>query len=311
MSRRKQKIKNTHCPNCDYTFKEIENFCPNCGQDNHSHKLPLKHYIIEFLESTIHFDTKFFQTFKLLLFKPGQLTKDYNDNVRAKYVPPIRLYIFISFVFFGLVTLMPSYNSGYKIDGKEIKRGDDHIFINIPTFKNVDLLKIAKLELTKERIDSIIIVSNHEPNWLNRFLYKKYIEDNVKHQLTVNELNHKIWSVIPVVMFLFMPFFALLLMLFNYRKNMFYVEHLNFSLHFHSLVFIMFICYKFISIILPESITISPFIILGVLIYLFMSLKSVYLLSAWQTFVKTFFLSIMYGFIVIIFLAITILGSLI
>lgn len=76
MSRR-VKIKNIHCPNCDYKFREIENFCPNCGQDNHSHKIPLKHYIIEFLEGTIHFDTKVFKTFRLLLFRPGQLTKDY------------------------------------------------------------------------------------------------------------------------------------------------------------------------------------------------------------------------------------------
>ena len=53
----------------------------------------------EFLEGVFHFDGKVFRTAGLLMFKPGQLTKRFLEGPRMPYVPPIRLYVFISFVF--------------------------------------------------------------------------------------------------------------------------------------------------------------------------------------------------------------------
>lgn len=57
----------------------------------------------EFLEGIFHFDGKVFRTAGLLLFKPGELTRRFLAGQRVPYVPPIRLYVFISFVFFLLL----------------------------------------------------------------------------------------------------------------------------------------------------------------------------------------------------------------
>ena len=57
----------------------------------------------EFLEGVFHFDGKVFSTAKLLLFRPGELTRRFLAGHRVPYVPPIRLYVFISFVFFLLL----------------------------------------------------------------------------------------------------------------------------------------------------------------------------------------------------------------
>ncbi|WP_162550114.1 DUF3667 domain-containing protein [Hymenobacter nivis] len=63
----------------------------------------------EFLEGIFHSDGKVFCTAGLLLFRPGELTRRFLAGQRVPYVPPIRLYVFISFVFFLLLGTVFSY----------------------------------------------------------------------------------------------------------------------------------------------------------------------------------------------------------
>ena len=96
------------CANCYYNFPngEPDDFCPRCGQQNHEVNIGFGHVVEEFLEGVFHFDGKVFRTAGLLMFKPGQLTKRFLEGHRMPYVPPIRLYVFISFVFFALLSLL-------------------------------------------------------------------------------------------------------------------------------------------------------------------------------------------------------------
>jgi hypothetical protein len=94
-----KKLKQHSCANCKFEFSakgEHINFCPNCGQENHNPRYPLIHYGYELLEGFLHFDTKFLHSLKVLLFRPGQITFDYINNIRGRYMPPFRLFIFIS-----------------------------------------------------------------------------------------------------------------------------------------------------------------------------------------------------------------------
>ena len=97
--------KQAACANCRYAFVpgEPDEFCPNCGQQNHAVEIGFSHVLEEFLEGIFHFDGKVFRTAGLLLFKPGELTRRFLAGHRVPYVPPIRLYVFISFVFFLLL----------------------------------------------------------------------------------------------------------------------------------------------------------------------------------------------------------------
>ncbi len=91
------------CPNCQTDLSGGENFCPTCGQPNHDVNVTFGHVVEETLEGVFHFDSKVWLTFKELLFYPGKLTVDFLAGRRARFVPPIRLYVFISLVFFFLV----------------------------------------------------------------------------------------------------------------------------------------------------------------------------------------------------------------
>ena len=58
--------------------------------------------VTHFFYDITHFDSSFFETVKDLLFKPGFLSKEYMAGRRARYLHPIRMYVFTSAVFFLL-----------------------------------------------------------------------------------------------------------------------------------------------------------------------------------------------------------------
>lgn len=77
-----------------------ERFCTHCGQENLEPKESVGHLINHFFSDLTHFDGKFFVTVKDLIIRPGFLTREYVAGRRMSYLNPIRMYIFISAVFF-------------------------------------------------------------------------------------------------------------------------------------------------------------------------------------------------------------------
>jgi len=99
----KNRRKSDTCLNCNTPLRPEDNYCPSCGQENNTHTIPVKHIILETFEDFFHFDTKLWNTVKTTFTRPGQITIDYLEGKRARYVPPVKLYIFISFIFFLLL----------------------------------------------------------------------------------------------------------------------------------------------------------------------------------------------------------------
>ncbi len=91
------------CPNCSTFLHEEFHYCPKCGQENHHIKIPIWHVLYEFIESIFHFDTKLWNTIVASITAPGKVVKDFLNGKRARYVPPPRLYIFVSVIYFALL----------------------------------------------------------------------------------------------------------------------------------------------------------------------------------------------------------------
>ena len=96
------------CLNCGPHVEE--KFCPNCGQENTETRQPFYFLFTHFFEDLTHYDGQFWGTLKNLLFKPGKLTNTYLEGKRQMFVPPVKLYIFVSFVTFFVFAFFPTIN---------------------------------------------------------------------------------------------------------------------------------------------------------------------------------------------------------
>jgi len=101
------------------------------------------------------------------------------------------------------------------------------------------------------------------------------------------------------------PFFALILKLLYMRCNRYYVEHLVFSFHVHTFIFLFLLVPVFIS-----RWFIVLLIIFAILLYLFTAMKRVYNQSFLKTLLKMCILLFIYllsavpAFMTLVFLAI-------
>ncbi|MES2274776.1 MAG: DUF3667 domain-containing protein [Bacteroidota bacterium] len=89
------------CLNCGTELQG--KFCHNCGQENLQIKESFGHMLNHAISDYFHFDHQFFHTLKPLLLQPGKLTIEYMNGRRAQYLHPVKMYIFISLVYFLLI----------------------------------------------------------------------------------------------------------------------------------------------------------------------------------------------------------------
>ena len=90
--------KDVICENCH--SQVIGSFCSQCGQSVES---TLKYFwtvLLHLLDDIFSFDSRASRTLKPLLLTPGFLTNEYIQGRRVHYVPPLRLYLFVSIIFF-------------------------------------------------------------------------------------------------------------------------------------------------------------------------------------------------------------------
>jgi hypothetical protein len=113
------------CLNCG-TILEGK-FCHNCGQENLQMKESFGHMITHAVSDYFHFDDQFFSTLKPLLFKPGKLTVAYLAGHRASYLHPVKMYIFISLVFFLLFFKNSKHDADEVKHSKQNERKSDSV----------------------------------------------------------------------------------------------------------------------------------------------------------------------------------------
>jgi hypothetical protein len=86
------------CLNCGAELQG--KYCHSCGQENLQIKESFGHMITHAVSDYFHFDHQFFHTLKPLFFSPGKLTNEYMAGRRVQYLHPVKMYIFVSLVYF-------------------------------------------------------------------------------------------------------------------------------------------------------------------------------------------------------------------
>tara|TARA_R110000744_G_scaffold249067_1_gene365325 strand:+ start:255 stop:1352 length:1098 start_codon:yes stop_codon:yes gene_type:complete len=257
----------TSCLNCG---KALEgNYCPNCGQSTQSLRRPFWALLGESVETLFSIDGRIARTLPDLLIHPGRMTRAYLDGKRARFIPPFRLYVFASLVFFVLLPLlmgqriafMPEVEQGieearagieqsYKdgdmtedeyqssIQGLEraegLWRGGIPGLVTPPPPEGEDGAPSAPAEewagfMPQEALDAIREAGENGDPEAARFAQ---VMDEP------GQLAEQTQRWIPRMMFVLLPVYACLLaLLYAWRRQFLFFDHLVVSLHFHSAMF--------------------------------------------------------------------------
>lgn len=234
------------CQNCGETVEQ--RFCPKCGQENIETRQSFGHLFRHFVEDLTHYDGAFWLTMKHLLFRPAFLTKEYLSGKRIRFVPPVRLYIFISFVTFFLPYILPDVD--YEEQPAERSATRDTIPDSLRkeamiSFSSNDdlIIKIPRMYRTVAHFDSVQAAKpqNVRLGKFDRWLAKKYIHLQKYDEF---ELGEKFWEGFghnfPKGIFIYLPLFALILWLFHGKKRWLYFDHAIFTLHYFSFILLVF-----------------------------------------------------------------------
>lgn len=85
------------CKNCETVLQG--EYCHVCGQPGHLHRTAFAVFE-DFVHGIAHLDGRTWRTLPALIFQPGKLTRDYIEGKRARYVPPMALFLFMVFSMF-------------------------------------------------------------------------------------------------------------------------------------------------------------------------------------------------------------------
>lgn len=329
-----------NCLNCN--AEVLGRYCQVCGQENIEPKETAWNLLTHFFKDVIHFDGKFFSTLKFLVSRPGFLSKEYMVGRRASYLNPVKMYVFTSaiffLVFFTFSKITDNEIGNTTINGKtstEIEKMDSLHFADftreinredkkpdVPmsraefkrykdsAYENTGIRFTTKLYGSKAEYDSVLKSGKKNHNWLQRQLIYKQIEVNKKFnnnsKLILKSFVDTLLHSLPQMLFVSLPLFAVLLMLlYIRRKDLYYVDHLIFTVHFYIFSFIvMFVMYwisKLNGTLDWGFLKLLNFLIfLGMLFYEYKAMRKFYLQGRAKTILKF----ILLNFIFLIFLAI-------
>ena len=237
-----------------------------------------------FLYDITHFDSKFFDSMKYLLLRPGFLPAEYIKGKRASYLNPIKKYVFTSAIFFIIffsvfkaseslelnvekplsaeerATYIQKINTALKKDSADLKlkaalhdlqdTGKKLTYRDMmPYWDDFNFFNIGKRSYKNREIyDSVqqSLPANERDNWIQHKLQLRNLELKKKYQLDPDNGARKMFDAflhkLPVLLFVSLPVFALLLKLLYFRrKKFYYADHGIFSIYHYIFSFFLFL----------------------------------------------------------------------
>jgi hypothetical protein len=313
-------------------------YCIACGQRAQVRSLSLPSLAHDALQDFTNFDSRAWTTLRALLMRPGFLTNEFVQGRRTRYLPPFRLYLVLSLVFFVVLSCKPSEdtvviggdgsgNPAIVVTGADPKALDEAMkdlnrelgptASSDPKAQAAAKTAIAVGQAVADPDSPMILESNcKQAQWDGPG--KDWIEPRMKSVcehlkgVTKRQFGRELFSNVPKMMFVFLPLLALVnLILYAFRRRK-YVEHLLFYVHYHAFAFLLVSLQMLLSILFRwlEVPYASGLLAFAATVYLFAALfkamRTVYGQSRLMTAFKYLIVLMAYG----VFSLATFLGTL-
>jgi len=271
------------CENCGTPVDD--QYCTSCGQSTANIDLPVVDFARDMASEVLGFDSRVRHTLWPLLFKPGQVPREYVEGHRARFVPPVRLYLLTSFFMFVVLSFTEFQVSNVEVDGRQVTAGS----IAAPGPAETAPATEAEIDSTSQEGAGAFTVDLGADEWNDRLAvgFQRLLADpSAFNQVFIDRLAKS--------MFVLLPAFAGLLKLLWWKRL--YVHHLVFAIYFHSFVFLLVG-----SVGLPDALglerlaRVTDILLLSVPIYLVVGLRTFYA-SGWVgTLLKSAVVTATYG----------------
>lgn len=258
-------------------------FCGHCGQPVDDRRRPLLKVLGEILDDWLSVDGRLLTSLTALA-RPGKLTLLHRDGKRAPYLRPLRLYLLASLALFSTLLTLEAP------DATEVNLyiGDD--LVSEATAGGTEVRNLSVLDR------SSVIYGLLQTRWADQF---ERFRDQPP-QLLLDSLFGSLRRYLPAALFLFVPFLAAGLKLLYWKSGTLYVDHLVFSLHFQSALFIGLAISWVISRVASLDLlpSLGLYVATAVLMttaYLGLALGRVHRQGRWRTVARTVLLLFIYS----------------
>jgi len=296
------------CRNCGTRL--LGQYCGNCGQRSRGRLISLWELISDAFGDLFEIDSRLWQTLVRLMLKPGQLTHDYLQGRRARYMPPFRMYLVLSLFFFVVaffnprddlaILYEPVIEPTVELVAEEAVPAEEKPEEDESDEDEPDFLKDCN-------IDEIDL--SEAPEWLKRRITAERLEEICNRVRAIGEtgLKKAVLENIPAALIVLLPIMAFVLKLLYPLSRRYYVEHLLFFVHFHSFMFFI-LTLQILVTRLGEWIgfveTLFSLIVIAatlyIPVYMFVAMRHVYGQRRALTFVKYVPLVIAYAVLFIV-----------
>lgn len=260
--------KTKRCLNCDAPLDEVYNYCPICGQQNDDKNVSFQELSRDLFENFFSFDSRLAHTFFPFFFRPGELTRKYNDGKRFTYANPIRLYIIVSVFYFFVLNVIvgdATRELGRELNGNPEVDSLQTAIINELDSSNVEIRTAGVPIQVSDEGDSTELWPMSNKQWRlflqlsedekiseeafldslhmeNRHAFTQYtVKQMIRVYRTDKEhLTSKFVQNLSLMMFIMIPVFALLLKLLYIRRKTLYINHLIHTIHIHTFAFFVY-----------------------------------------------------------------------
>jgi hypothetical protein len=303
---------NEFCLNCG--TKLLDTYCHHCGQKDIPRRQALGDLLSNIIESFTNYEGKFLQTAKYLFSKPGFLAVEYNSGRRDSYFHPVRMYVFVSALFFLLFVVLPDSDTGAADAGltAEDREALSEAGIGVDTTTIDSLRKKGKVKWTfkdpqyksMEQYDSVqqTLPEEKRDNWFERLMQRRSIELKKKYGNDANALGKDFLASFSdhfsTVLFYLMPLMAWVLKLLYIRRDHYYSEHLSFTIYYYCFFYLAGSAIMILNLLPADAGGITAVLIsMWIYFYLLFAMKRMYKQGWGKTIVKfgafTFLFSIL------------------
>jgi hypothetical protein len=265
------------CLNCGTALRG--QYCGNCGQRARSRLISLWELLQDAFGDLFELDSRLWRTLIPLLIRPGRLTRDYLEGRRARYMPPFRMYLVLSVIFFVVAFFDPRDDLGLlfepepaptaeeaaedeaemdaaRADAQEVL--DELAAEGVISDQQAEAFKSGNTNVrygTDDEEDGVNFKIDPDtgectlddsgfeqmPLWIKKRLTRDRLE-GICERISADgakTFTELLLDNIPVALIVLLPFMALVLKGLYPLSRRYFVEHLLFFVHFHAFFFLI------------------------------------------------------------------------